>query len=814
MSTEEEDSFLLPQRVIKCEVQRVMSVLRSHTADASLSLSRFSQEIPSELESPMLRAFRGLYRELQSTTGDVRAVDSCTYTAPFCGALVAGDVSGVVAGVALAALNKFLLYGFLSARAPRASEAVNCIVRAATQCRFEPTSAAEDELVLLRLLELLGNALRCGAGADLTDDSVWDAVQCAFLISRIDRGSHLLRRSGENTLEAIVTHVFSRAHEFFDATSTAVTTTTTATTTAVKNISNNNPYGAPVLTRILSWLASLADPTAHGRSTRTLGLELLTMVLETGGEGLARTPACVVVCQAQVCRSLIANARSPDAAVLALVLRTVYSMFASSTSLKQHLKVQLEVFLTSVHLYLADSPATPAPVRELALESLLDFTREPGLLPDLYANFDCDISCANLFELLVRCLCRCATRSSGARNAPLTSLHVLALEGVLTIVGTMAKSVPPRVVRVQQQNGGGRRMRRAASAGGGGSGSGTPPTRRDDGGGATNGIAQVGMMDDEEGGGEGGDMNGMYDDGMDDDGDDNGDWTEENIDGSNFPCSSPSAIAATPVTHHHYQQQQQHDGDDENSIASIRMPFSSPAPERLEEVGEESGNEVPDIDAAAAVVVGGDISSLLPPVTVASRRAYSAVRPPRSGLNSLAGRTARFTTPQPVPSASRGISASALASPSVVAVLQLGAGAVGSDISDGDSRLALLRVRRALKRRMALAAARFNAGAKDWIAFAVSEGVLPVADDAKAIAKFLRTCSGLDRALIGVYISEPDEPKYLLNTLVREEFAAQFDFHECRVDMGLRVFLESFRLPGEAQKIGRLLEVSHSLSLM
>lgn len=566
-----EDGFLLPQqRVIKCEVQRVMSILRSHTTDASLSLSRFSQEIPSELESLMLRAFRGLYRELQSTTGDVGTIDSCAYTAPFCGVLTAGDVSGVVAGVAIAALNKFLLYGFLAARAPRASEAVNRIVRAATQCRFEPTSAAEDELVLLRLLELLGNALRCGAGAALTDDSVWDAVQCAFLISRIDRGSHLLRRSGENTLEAIVTHVFSRAHEF------------SAALPQSHSHSLSQAYGAPVLTRILSWLASLADPAAHGRSTRTLGLELMTMVLETGGEGLARMPACVIVFQAQVCRSLIANARSPDAAVLALVLRTVYSMFASSTSLKQYLKVQLEVFLTSVHLYLADSPATPAAVRELALESLLDFTREPGLLADLYANFDCDISCANLFELLVRCLCRCATRSHGAKHAPLTSLHVLALEGVLTIVGTMVKCVP----RLQQ----GRRTRRAAnSAHEVATGM---PTRRAErsssasGQGIGIGLDDIAVVAQNEDGGwdEGGDEAEV-------EVEDGGEWNEEGRIDENLlenpenlvTVDKSSSTAASPVL---LPRGGGGEFDDYMSGAPTRIPFASPSPQGLEDVGE------------------------------------------------------------------------------------------------------------------------------------------------------------------------------------------------------------------------------------
>ena len=140
----------LPQRVIKGEVQRVIAVLRSHQSTDS----RFSEEIPTELESPLLRAFRALYQRLSTAAGgDALAVDAAAYTAPFCAALVAGDVSGVVAGVALAALNKFLLYGFLSADAPGGAAAVNGIVGAATQCRFEPTSAAEDELVLVFFVE-------------------------------------------------------------------------------------------------------------------------------------------------------------------------------------------------------------------------------------------------------------------------------------------------------------------------------------------------------------------------------------------------------------------------------------------------------------------------------------------------------------------------------------------------------------------------------------------------------------------------------------------------------------------------------------
>lgn len=127
------------------------------------------------------------------------------------------------------------------------------------------------------------------------------------------------------------------------------------------------------------------------------------------------------------------------------------------------LQVQLEVFLTSVHLRIVDrcerpaasvvaahtslaahllvrhcrhrrrrlrSVTSPPEQRELALESLLDFCREPALMLDLYVNYDCDVHCTNLFETLCKCLSRHAQPEAGES---LNILHLLALEGVLAV---------------------------------------------------------------------------------------------------------------------------------------------------------------------------------------------------------------------------------------------------------------------------------------------------------------------------------------------------------------------------------------------
>ncbi|EIE18456.1 Sec7-domain-containing protein [Coccomyxa subellipsoidea C-169] len=75
------------------------------------------------------------------------------------------------------------------------------------------------------------------------------------------------------------------------------------------------------------------------------------------------------------------------------------------------------------------------------------------------------------------------------------------------------------------------------------------------------------------------------------------------------------------------------------------------------------------------------------------------------------------------------------------------------------------------------------------------------ADDV-AVARFLRTCPGLSKAIIGDLLGQNTER--CLRVL--DAFTHMFDFSGMSFEAAIREFLESFRLPGEAQKIIRILE--------
>lgn len=87
------------------------------------------------------------------------------------------------------------------------------------------------------------------------------------------------------------------------------------------------------------------------------------------------------------------------------------------------------------------------------------------------------------------------------------------------------------------------------------------------------------------------------------------------------------------------------------------------------------------------------------------------------------------------------------------------------------------------------------------IKFLVENSV--IADNSpEAIADFLHSHFGLDKTVLGDYLGEGDP----LNLKVLFAYVDYMDFTGLTFENALRFFLEGFRLPGEAQKIDRIME--------
>jgi IQ motif/SEC7 domain-containing protein len=96
----------------------------------------------------------------------------------------------------------------------------------------------------------------------------------------------------------------------------------------------------------------------------------------------------------------------------------------------------------------------------------------------------------------------------------------------------------------------------------------------------------------------------------------------------------------------------------------------------------------------------------------------------------------------------------------------------------------------------------FNKKPEKGISYLITKGFLD--NSPAAVARFLVTRKGLSKQMIGEYLGNISHP---FNQAVLTCFAAEVDLSGTQVDTALRKFQTYFRMPGEAQKIERLMEI-------
>lgn len=97
---------------------------------------------------------------------------------------------------------------------------------------------------------------------------------------------------------------------------------------------------------------------------------------------------------------------------------------------------------------------------------------------------------------------------------------------------------------------------------------------------------------------------------------------------------------------------------------------------------------------------------------------------------------------------------------------------------------------------------RFRLNAKQSIEYLVETGFFAMKGTPEEVARFMYETEDLSKASIGDYLGEHHEA----NVATLRAFACMHDFASVDFDEALRKYLWSFRLPGESQKIDRMME--------
>lgn len=171
-----------------------------------------------------------------------------------------------------------------------------------------------------------------------------------------------------------------------------------------------------------------------------MGLNLVTVALEAGADYLGSYTVLMPLIRNELCRSLFMLIASDKLPLFAASLRVCFLMFES---LRTHLKFQMETyFIKLMEIIVNENPKISYDQREMALDAMVQLWRIPGLVTELYLNYDCDLYCGNLFEDITKLLSKNSFPITG-----LYSTHILSLDALLTIVDTIETNCHYRMVR-------------------------------------------------------------------------------------------------------------------------------------------------------------------------------------------------------------------------------------------------------------------------------------------------------------------------------------------------------------------------------
>uniref|UniRef100_UPI00398F7C2F brefeldin A-inhibited guanine nucleotide-exchange protein 2-like n=1 Tax=Pristiophorus japonicus TaxID=55135 RepID=UPI00398F7C2F len=165
------------------------------------------------------------------------------------------------------------------------------------------------------------------------------------------------------------------------------------------------------------------DPKSHELRSKIISLQLLLSVLQNAGPVFKTNEMFINAIKQYLCVALSKNGVScvPDVFELSLaIFLTLLSHF------KINLKMQIEVFFKEIFLNILETSTSTFEHKWMVIQTLTRICADAQCVVDIYVNYDCDLTAANIFERLVNDLSKIAQGRSG-QELGMTPLQELSL---------------------------------------------------------------------------------------------------------------------------------------------------------------------------------------------------------------------------------------------------------------------------------------------------------------------------------------------------------------------------------------------------
>ncbi|XP_021813761.1 ARF guanine-nucleotide exchange factor GNOM-like [Prunus avium] len=487
--------------IINSEIGAVLAVMRRNVRWGGHYISGDDQ-----LEHPLIQSLKVLRKQIFSWQHQLHTINPAAYLQPFLDVIRSDETGAPITGVALSSVYNILTLDVIDQNSVNVEDSMQLLVDAITGCRFEVTDPASEEVVLMKILQVLLACMKSTASVILSNQHVCTIVNTCFrIVHQAGTKGELLQRIARHTMHELVRCIFSHLPDVQN-TERALSNGNNTISREIAGINNEypsgsrqlengnmssefdsqllstnpalnassglvesgmdekttgassgkeavqydsrlmaEPFGVPCMVEIFNFLCSLLNVVEHigmGPRSNTISFDedvplfalgLVNSAIELGGSSIQNHPKLLSLVQDELFQNLMQFGLSTSPLILSMVCSIVLNLYHH---LRTELKLQLEAFFSCVILRLAQSRyGASYQQQEVAMEAVVDFCRQKTFMVEMYANLDCDITCSNAFEDLANLL----SKSAFPVNFPLSSIHILALDGLIAIIQGMAE---------------------------------------------------------------------------------------------------------------------------------------------------------------------------------------------------------------------------------------------------------------------------------------------------------------------------------------------------------------------------------------
>ena len=209
MEGERDDCDAYPNKativcMVNSEIGTVLAVMRRNVRWGGRYMSGDDQ-----LEHSLIQSFKALRKEIFTWQHRWHTINPSLYLQPFLDVIQSDETSAPITGVALSSVYKVLTLDVIDQNTANVNEAMHLLVDAVTSCRFEVTDPASEEVVLMKILQVLLACMKSKASPMLSNQHVCTIVNTCFrIVHQAGTKGELLQRMARHTMHELLRCIF------------------------------------------------------------------------------------------------------------------------------------------------------------------------------------------------------------------------------------------------------------------------------------------------------------------------------------------------------------------------------------------------------------------------------------------------------------------------------------------------------------------------------------------------------------------------------------------------------------------------------